>query len=386
MKYRMIVSMACVFLFTASLFGCAGLPATTGGTTIPPVTPLTPVAKKTTVSERYGENIFYKNFSDITQKLIPGQLIEVPVDLAEYFIARSPKVADLKRFEKEFWEEAGELGYTKQELQTADAPEVIMAIVETVASRITYFNVDGDKNFKARYGKDLLQMDTYFHLKLGDCDKYRDITIALYGIIKNSFDVVKKRNPNLTNVYLSVEKLGGIIRNHAWVTIVILREDSLIISQIDPTFYDSTDVLEAENGYHIILDQNAFRAYFYQGLGDKNIENFSLSYRIFKKVYAGMTNKKIMDELLRGASFGAVRLAYYYPQEAIAEISWINEQYQAKNFRRYLDTLLYRSYKIYSRAGYKQTAEMYKKTLLKEFPKSFWVGQIKIDEKKDEKK
>lgn len=165
------------------------------GTAVVPVKKLEPASDITTF-EKYGRGIMYFAFSKIPAGSSQDEKIKLPVDLAEYIDDKynNLRIENQQRFERDFWEEAAKLEYSAERLKKLNVKDAIMAAVDIVSSRFTYHDVDGKKGkeFIKKYGEHL-PTDRYFHLKLGDCDKYRDATIGV-------FKIIKALNPGLKNI------------------------------------------------------------------------------------------------------------------------------------------------------------------------------------------
>jgi len=323
----------------------------------------------TATRKRYGKRIIYYDFSKIPNNFVLTEKTKLPKDLKKFLDDEfnNPRIKNPSRFEKEVQEEAANLGFSLDELKRAGFREVITAAVKIVASRLDYYPVDLDKSFIKKYGE-YRSADFYFHLKLGDCDKYRDAVIAI-------FNLVKKSNKRLKNVYLSREKLGGNPDNrHAWVSILIPQKNYLILSHIDPTFYDADNNHLEASSFHICLERNIFIAYFYKEL--EGCDNLLYSYQILTRAFFKTKDKKGQERLLNEMSFIVLLISIYKPRIAADEISWLVEEYEAVGLKKNLDSLFYRAYAIYSRAEETLKAEKYKKRLYKEFPNCYWVKKI----------
>lgn len=324
-----------------------------------------------TTREKYGQNIIYYDFSKIPlDSLILDEEIALPTDLKKFLDDdfNNPKIQDPQQFEQTFWKETDKLGFTADKFKEMTVLQAIKTVVKIVGARITYCDVDGDTNFTKTYGQHL-PIDVYFELGLGDCDKYRSATIA-------AFKIIKPLNPRLKNVYLSTEELGGNTQLHAWVSVVIPQQDRLILSHIDPTFYDNGGKLEADD-FHITLRNNIFLARFYRELS--GCENQVYAYQIFENGNPAVKSDVELEEILDEMSFLTLIIAIYKPELAVEKILPVIQLYETKGFTFTLDALLYRAYEIYSAAGNKQEADKYKQRLLNEFPDSFWVKKIKED-------
>ncbi len=187
------------------------------------------------------------------------------------------------------------------------------------------------------------------------------------------FEIIKKLNPKLENVYLSREELGGSMEGHAWVSVIIPQKDGLMLSHVDPTFYDNEGELEAskdEFDAHILVYNNAFKAYFYHKLG-----SYEYAYAIFEESLSKTTDEKTVEKLLDDMSFTILMMSHN--KTPLKEIEWILQQYESKGFKDNLDDILYRSYEVHKRAGDKEKSEAYLQRLFKEYPKSYWVEHVK---------
>lgn len=324
-------------------------------------------AEATPTRKKYGKNIIYYDFSKIPDNLVLNRKIELPKDLKEYLEDKwhNPRIEDFLHFEQEVWEEADKLGYTPDNLKNVSAKEAIRAAVEIVVSRFTPHGIDEDEGFIKEYGKHL-SIDAYFHLKLGDCDKYRDATMAI-------FNIIKRLNPQLQNVYLSSEELGGSAPFHTWVSILIPQDNYLILSQIDPIFYDNGKPLEA-SGFHICLEHNIFIAEFYRGLSEYKNEMYA--FRVLEQELLRAESREWQEKILKEMSFTASLISYSKSKaglERLLEIARVSETY---GFTDVLSDTLFWLYQKYLELGKQRKAEDYKQRLLKEFPDSFWTKEI----------
>ena len=322
--------------------------------------------------KEYGKNITYFDFSKLPEELIPKEKIRLPKDLGSYLKGRHQmiKVKDRQKFRSDFWMEAVKLDYMPETFEKMTVKEAIKAAVDIVASRFEYTEVDEEKNwFNKKYGSQL-NIEEYFHLKYGDCDKYRDAVML-------SFDIIKEFNKKLDNIYLSWgEELGGILERHAWIAILIPREGNLILSHIDPTFYDNNGELEASKDKedpHILIYNEAFKAYLYQG-----IKSHEYACELFEESISKTKDEKTIEIMLKDMSFSVLLMDD--KKMAVEKIEWLTGLYESKNFKKGRDTVLYYSYKVHKSAGNKGKSEAYLQKLLKEFPESYWTEIIKKGE------
>ena len=327
------------------------------------------VSKKKSTFKTYGRNIKYYNFSELPENSIPKEYVELPYDLEKCVNdeLNRPDIADPSRFRREVLKEAEKLGYTEEMLKSLSVKEAILTAAKITGSKIDYHLVDSDPEFLSKYGSNI-STDTYFYIGLGDCDKYRNITIGI-------FEIMKSINPNLKNVYLASEELGGYMDFHAWVSIVIPCKESLMLCHVDPTFRDNGGNFEAGER-HIMIENEAYKAYFYKELQD--CEN---AYMFFEESIKKQNDEDVLERLLEDTSFTLYLFSHEKPEFASEKIEKINQMYESKGFKDHLDSILYRSFIIYKDAGNKEKSEYYKQRLLKEFPDSYWVGEIKKNEK-----
>ena len=320
--------------------------------------------KKQTTFEKYGRNIKYYSFSQLDEGRIPLGEMKLPNDLEHYITNDSyqPLIENPKKFRDEVMQEALKLGYKEESFRSMSAKEAIMAAVEITGSKINYLSVDWNRDFINEHGESLPR-DRYFSIGLGDCDKYRDITIAIFGIIK-------KENPKLKNVYLSIEELGGYMWDHAWVSILIPRDDEIMLCHIDPTFYDNGGKLEAGEK-HIMVKNGAYQGYFYRKLND--CEN---SYMIFDEAMQ-KCSKEELETLIDAASFTLFLFSGSKAEFGAERIEGLLQRYSSEGFNARLDTMLYRAHRIYKEAGNREKSEHYRQRVLTEFPDSYWVGNLK---------
>lgn len=322
------------------------------------------VSKKKSTFKTYGRNIKYYHFSELPENQILEEYAELPYDLERCVTdeINRPDIADHYRFRKEVLKEAEKLGYTEEMLKSLSAKEAILTAVKITGSKMNYHLVDTDTEFLNKYGDDITT-DGYFYIGLGDCDKYRNITIGI-------FDIMKSMNPNLKNVYLSNEELGGYMDFHAWVSILIPCKESIMLCHVDPTFYDNGGNFEAGER-HIMIENEAYKAYFY-----KELQDCESAYMFFEESAKKQNDDYVLERLLADTSFTLFLFSHEKPEFVAEKIEKVNQMYESKGFKDNLDDLLYRSFRIHKDAGNKERSEYYKQRLLKEFPDSYWVEGI----------
>ncbi|MDP2907465.1 MAG: hypothetical protein Q8O03_05995 [Nanoarchaeota archaeon] len=327
------------------------------------------VSNKNSTFKTYGRNIKYYNFSELPENQIPEEYIKMPYDLEKCVNneINRPDITDPSRFRREVLKEAEKLGYTEEMLKSLSVKEAIFTAVKITGSKINYHLVDSDPEFLSKYGSKI-STDDYFYIGLGDCDKYRNITIRI-------FEIMKSINHNLKNVYLASEELGGYMDFHAWVSIVIPCKENLILCHVDPTFYDNGGKFEAGEK-HVMIENEAYKAYLYKELYD--CEN---AYMFFEESIKKQNDDDVLERLLEDTSFTLYLFSDDNSKFVVERIENINQMYEAKGFKDRLDSMLYRSFIIYKDAGNKERSEYYKQRLLTEFPDSYWVGEIKKHKK-----
>jgi len=334
--------------------------------------------------KKYGWNIVCYDFSKIPfKRLLLNKEVLLTADLNEFLndelLGYSVRIKNKKEFERMFWKEAAKLGLDANKFQKMDVAEAIKAVVDIIGSRFTYHNVDEDLLFINKYGK-YLPIEDYFRLGLGDCDKYADATIA-------AFKIIKPLNFKLQNIYLTREELGGNIELHAWVAVVIIQPNWIILSHIDPTFADNGAELEATD-YHITRKNKIFIYYFYRALpGEENqICGYQVLEKALEKIISKTHNKNLLflendileresSFLLEEMSFQAWKISIYNPKMGVEKIEKILSMTTEKTMN--LEDIWYYAYRIYFRAGNHKKAEKYKQLLIKEFPDSFWIKYLK---------
>ncbi len=173
--------------------------------------------------------ISYKDFSELDAN---SEDTEVPIELAR-FIGKVPyniNIKDKKEFEELVCSEARKLG-----LEMSNTKQIIKNSAEIVAHRLEWKDVD--KDHLARGIKK--SHDWYFNEGVGDCDKYASLVSAIFNIFNKD-----------RGVYVLPFPLVKNLEEHCWNTIVVIRKNKLVFSDIDATFYDTQGKLEAGE-FHI---------------------------------------------------------------------------------------------------------------------------------------
>ena len=218
-----------------------------------------------------SKRIIYKEFSKIDFDEFKGKSLD------DWYVERIGRlnrdilrVNDRKKLERFVFEEAENLGYSKERIKKIRGKEAINLCIDIVNKRIDYFDVDNDKNLRN------LSIEDYLEIGKGDCDKYSGAFIAV-------FDIIKEYNKNLENIYASYERFGGFDIEHSWNSIIIPLEKEIILTHIDLTFYDGGGSIEAKKGYHIPKDYLEIYAIFFRGVGLFD-ESYASYERLIEKV------------------------------------------------------------------------------------------------------
>ncbi len=309
----------------------------------------------------YKENIIYSDFHQL-KDCYSKKYIEVPRDLKDFFNSNSRvvKAKNSKKFEELFWRIAKKEGYSKKSFSKMQIKESIKTLVQIICAQMTYCDSNDLNEGFTKIQEPIKNLEDYLLSGKGDCDKYRDLTIV-------GFSLIKKINHSLKNVYLTNEELGGNKIPHAWVSIVILYPKKIILSQIDPTTYDTQgeNFLEAKEG-HICLSNNIFKAKFYQAIRD-----YIHSYEIYKKeINSHSMSINRENWVLNEMNSLCWSLSQDYPKIAAKNHEWVFQKLEENNYLEYLADRLYQAYFLQNKAGNYKKAQVYKERLLKEFPES----------------
>lgn len=330
---------------------------------VPEITSTIDEKEQKSTWDRYGENIIYQNLSDIDFSSLPAEKIRIPSDLENAM--EKPKVENHALLEKIVFEDVSKFGYKIGDIGKLQAKEAIDLAVKIVCKRLKYLDVDNDEKFIKKHGEDL-SIEKYLEIGKGDCDKYADAFTVI-------FNLIKRMNYNLKNVYVSNNDLGGNIQLHKWNSLVFVEEDKLVLTHIDTTSYDNKGKLEGERGYHLPEDNDLLLAKFY-----KTVNGFAPSYDLYEKALQRCGTMGCKAEILDDMCFDAFmlgdgqRLGHAREQflNLASDIDLIN------NFGAYYSSILFYSYNMEEKKGDKDKAERFKGELLKKFPDSYWVGVI----------
>lgn len=373
-KIKAVSIITFLVVLMSFLLGCAHSPPSEikNPTAIPALKP----PLESTMFEKYGKNIIYYSFYKIPKNINLQKDVPKPKDLEKYLanplrdrsLTNPLLVADPQRFQKDIREEMANCGYGIADFQKMNMEEAVLAAVKITCSRIEYGFLDENK-FRQKYQRKTY-IDDNFHFRIGDCDKYTDLTITI-------FDFIKKFNPRLKNVYLLHSDLGGnIYTEHMWVAILIVQDSKIILSHIDPTFYDvgrqAPKKLLADDDWYITLENDVFKACFYRELEIGSMSNLLCAYDIFEKAYARASNKKLQEKILENMNFTAFKMAVWgYPKIAMEKNGWVMNQYTQKKFGKHRAAIIFNNFWIYKLSGDKKLAEQCKEELREKYPKKF---------------
>jgi len=214
---------------------------------------------KKSTREVYGDRIRLVKFSELEIKTEKD--VGIPQDLFKAILlnSNSPRIAYEERFRTAVLNEGRRIGINDEKIKSDSAKEAVLDAAKIVRNRIDYLDVDHDKDFIRIFGK-YLPHDRYFELGMGDCDKYAALTTAI-------FQIFKEMNPRLNNVYLSGgTSFGGILDFHEWNSVIVLENDKINVSHIDPTRFYSKKLIETQDGY---INSKNFLSSFYT-----SVENY----------------------------------------------------------------------------------------------------------------
>jgi hypothetical protein len=272
-----------------------------------------------------------------------------------------PKVENRPKFERLIFKEALNLGYNKKRVSVLPIRDAIKLCADVVASRMKWFDVDGDPNFIKKFGK-FLPIDRYFELGLGDCDKYADAFIEV-------LELMKRDNPRLKNIYTSNSELGGLKGEHDWNGLVFVTKKGLILSHIDVSRYDGLDVLQCKRGEHLSESDFGILARFYYWF-----QAYEKSYELHEKAIKDIADTEARN--LRTMLFIA------YQMSDKARLDKVKKRYFELGAKKDLDDFYYYSYKLEKELGNHDEADRARKELNERFPDSFWTEKVLEIEKR----
>ena len=300
-------------------------------------------AYKENTSFHYGSSIVYKHYGEIDFGKVAKDKMNIPLDLLRYLSVtnldlpqcflpmgnyrRNALEDNVKQMRGSVFEGARDLGFSKADIFNLPAQEAVALMIEIVAKRLDYHEVDDDQRFIKEFGA-YLPTWKYWELKLGDCDKYSSSLTVV-------FNIFKMNNPNLGNIYITnrtnreidvgIVGLDGKI--HRWNEFIIMGNNSIVISDIDPTFYDydlDADDLEAKYGYHISENKLFMQLLFYASINDP-----VKSYYLAMDLYNRANNIDVVDRrglLLLSANYLYI-VSGEYPEWSRENIEIVLDNY-----------------------------------------------------------
>jgi hypothetical protein len=312
------------------------------------------------VWDAYRKNIEYQNLSEIDFTSLQEEKVPIPKELEMKIKYRKEhffRIKNQKLLEELIFEEVEKLGVKKAETTSLHPEKAIKLSMEVTASVFDYFLVDG-KEFIAEHGASL-PIEEYMQLRQGDCDKYTDVAVL-------AFNLFKENNPHLKNIYLLNDSVGPI-EKHIWVTAVMLDNNRIITTSLDPTFYDNGNGLEGKEGTHIPKNNLVRLADFYSLL-----EDTKGAYLLIEEILQDKTvGEEVKERLLSNLFFEV------YWQDDREKMESIRKHYLELENKNRLDEVLYYSYEFETEEKNSEAAEAYKNWLLTDFPDSDWTKKLK---------
>jgi len=311
--------------------------------------------------------IEYVDFYNIDFNAFP----EEKIDLPEAFYDRInsdinlPRIEDKEKLENIVRTETEKRGYDWNTISELDANESINLCIDIVCGKIDYYDVDLDKDFINKYGS-FLPIENYLEIGLGDCDKYAYAFIA-------TFNIMKEKNVNLSNIYVSTSRFGGNFLFHEWNSIFGFdKENTKIMTHIDLTFYDNGGKLEAKRGYHITENTLELNASLFGSLGA-----FERSYTLYEDLYEKADDLEEKARFLDEMGILSMQLRDSSMMETVRErFKSLYDKEELLYESEHYDNILYYSYYIESDLGNNEYAAKYASELIEKYPDSFWINYI----------
>jgi len=342
--------------------------------------PEEPIEEKLSPKEMLYKELVYMDYSSIDFE-VPKEKIIWP----NYFYVNEPRIKNSGKLEEIIYNEAIRLGYSKEKLNTLSIKDVIDLSIEIVCNLLEPYDVDWDKEFLIKYGE-YLPIEEYLGIGLGDCDKYADA-------LKAVFDIIDKDNPNTDLIFLFSGRTGGYVIPHRWNVICFKTDDKLVITHIDPTFYDVYGDLEAEIGYHFPNNHLELEARFLD-----DIWLFEDSYILFDRLYSEYLEKEkeepysydlysdpycfdcswkdVQASVLREMAYLSYQLENKEKMDKTREMycQLYSDDELAKS--PHYDTILYYSYGVEKETGDISKANEFKEELILKCPNSYWLDEF----------
>lgn len=181
-----------------------------------------------TLTEVYGHNVQYSSLDNLNKLNFTKKKIKVPKDLAFLLIVEGNNniIKNPEKFANEVYFNASKLGYDSEDIKNLKPKEAINLAADIVTSKLEYETIDLKFNY----------LDDLFEIGKGDCDVYS-------GLTKEIFNLFKKENPRLENVY--VGSVLDLKAKHAYNNVVLLTPEKAYFCYLDPTLYRGKYGLEA---------------------------------------------------------------------------------------------------------------------------------------------
>ncbi len=206
-----------------------------------------------------ADGLVLRDFDSLSWDGIGRDAVPLPPAIAAAVAEdRRLRFRDRARFRDEVLSESRRLGVDPEGVAALSPREAVVHAVDVVTSRLEFALVDSPE-FAEKYPARLFpDVDVYFHEREGDCDKYRDLVIAV-------FDLFRERSPaRLGNVHVVSQAFGGRDEPHAWNAVLLAFPDRIEVAHFDPTWYDGGASLEG-GAEHV--SSATFRASFLTRVG-----------------------------------------------------------------------------------------------------------------------
>lgn len=245
------------------------------------------IGLETITDERPLEVYFFK-FPEMDSLNIPTKKIEIPENLENLInlFSYGTKVSNPERFNQEVLDVARDIGYTIEEISVLEPYQLIGLSADIVGKKLLFRYVDEDPDFIKEHGKNL-PIDDYFHIGKGDCDKYADLTIATYNLLKKI-----NLNPKTKNVYLTRDFLDNTPDHFRDLVVIPMLQHHIYLTPIDTTRVDLGGKLGA-SFVHVNPKYSEFR--FFQVMEDYVRSNQIIDSLLVKET-DNIKKKKLLSE------------------------------------------------------------------------------------------
>jgi hypothetical protein len=200
--------------------------------------------------------------------VVPKTLMAHAQDRQRYALSKTTEKEVLDRL----WPRLKKKGYDENSIRNASAKTLLKLSMEITVEALTPADVD------RIYEIGTHSILFYFDIGQGDCDKYRDLSMAFFYTLKNwagnreNFFVLDQEfgSFNLMPIWNYEKKHGpsGEFSSHTWLSVVSLGSNGVWhVTHLDPTWVDSKSqyFYAANDSDHI--DPELFRYYFFQAIG-----------------------------------------------------------------------------------------------------------------------